>query len=412
MVLTMPAKPLTPEQKADAARLKEAFQAWRDARRDRGEPISQEAAAALLGFGQSALSQYLNGHIPLNEPVLWKFCELLGVAPEEISPDVAGQAVERSYKWAPSESALEALALDAFTVHGVQADVVQPHKKSTRAAMPKWLREAAGPTSEYYPDIHVRFEDGSEAWVEVKSTRLRENSQHLARIAGAHPNEFFLLMAEAPDVPRLVDRWLKTRGTPAAHLADITLSLADEAAPELETHRMRNSRPVWVVGMTQGGMPERVWTDGDHPTGATDEYADVSTADPHAFACRVVGDSMVPRYQPGEYALVEPGTVPDLEDDVLVRLRTGETMLKRLLSRRGGVRLGSYNTTEVLTFHEEEITWMYYVAHPIPVRRIRQRVDLESRRHAAGLEQRPSARKVASSADGLVSPVRARRSKA
>lgn len=402
MVPTMPAKPLTPEQKADAARLKEAFQAWRDARRDRGDTISQEAAAAQLGFGQSALSQYLNGHIPLNEPVLWKFCELLGVAPEEISHDIAGQAVERSQKWAPTESALESLALDAFTVHGVQAESLRGGKNSARAALPKWLREAVGPKSEYCPDLHLRFADGSDAWVEVKSTRLRESAQHLARLAGEHPTEFFLLMAEATDVPRLVDRWLKTRAAPAESVGDVHLSIADEAAPESEMHRMRNSRPVWVVGMTQGGMPKRVWTDGDHPAGATDQYADVSTADPHAFACRVVGDSMVPRYMPGEYALVEPGTVPELEDDVLVRLRSGETMLKRLLSRRGGVRFGSYNTQDVLTFREEEITWMYYVAHPVPVRRIKQRIDLETRRHNAGIEQRPSARKVAG--DGAESP--------
>lgn len=140
---------------------------------------------------------------------------------------------------------------------------------------------------------------------------------------------------------------------------------------------MRNVRPVWVVGRTQGGMPERIWGDGDYPVGATEKYAEVSTADQHAFACRIVGDSMVPRYMPGEFALVEPSVAPELEDDVLVRLQTGETMLKRLLSRRGGVRLGSYNSQEVLTFDEDEITWMYYVAHPIPARRIKLRVDLE-----------------------------------
>ena len=33
---------------------------------------------------------------------------------------------------------------------------------------------------------------------------------------------------------------------------------------------------------------------------------------------------------------MEPGTDPDLEDDVLVRLQDGQTLLKRLLSRRGG----------------------------------------------------------------------------
>ena len=53
----MPAKPLTAEQKEDAARLKEFFKAWQASMRDAGKPVSQDAAAAKLGFGQSALSQ-------------------------------------------------------------------------------------------------------------------------------------------------------------------------------------------------------------------------------------------------------------------------------------------------------------------------------------------------------------------
>ena len=83
---------------------------------------------------------------------------------------------------------------------------------------------------------------------------------------------------------------------------------------------------------------------------------------------------MIPRFNPGEFALVEPGTEPELEDDVLVRLNTGETMIKRLLSRRQGIRLGSYNDSEVFTFEKEAITWMYYIAHPVPARKIKTRL--------------------------------------
>lgn len=122
-------------------------------------------------------------------------------------------------------------------------------------------------------------------------------------------------------------------------------------------------------------MPESIWGDCDCPVGATDEYTELATVDEHAFATRVIGNSMFPRYMPGEYALVEPGTEPDIEDDVLVRLATGETLVKRLLSRRGGIRLGSYNDAAVMTFQSEEISWMYYIAHPIPARRIKHRVD-------------------------------------
>lgn len=172
-------------------------------------------------------------------------------------------------------------------------------------------------------------------------------------------------------------------------LADISPRLAAEvakAAPStpqwlgLETLRpnLRNLRQVPVVGSTQGGFPERIWTDGDYPAGASDSYAECSTTDKNAFLCRVVGDSMSPRYRSGEYCLVEPNTEPEIEDDVLVRLATGETMLKRLLSRRGGIRLGSYNDDEVFTLRAEDVSWMYYVLHMVPPRKIQPYIESAS----------------------------------
>lgn len=158
------------------------------------------------------------------------------------------------------------------------------------------------------------------------------------------------------------------------------------ASSQADAIRATGSRKVWVIGNGQGGLPDRIWTDGDHPVGASDKYAEVATDDDHAFVVCVRGDSMIPRYQPGEYALVEPDTAPEIEDDVLVRLASGETLLKRLLSRRAGIRLGSYNSAEVLTYAQDEITWIYYVSHPIPARKIRhwvkqQEYDGEERRH-------------------------------
>lgn len=136
----------------------------------------------------------------------------------------------------------------------------------------------------------------------------------------------------------------------------------------------RTQHPVWVVGKGQGGMPERVWSDGDYPVGATEEFSDVHTNDPEAFLVRVEGNSMYPKYEAGNYALVEPGTEPELEECVLVRLHSGETLLKRLLSRRHGYRLGSFSSPEVLEYAPGDVTWMYYVAHEVPRRKIKNRL--------------------------------------
>ncbi|WP_171518235.1 helix-turn-helix transcriptional regulator [Cupriavidus necator] len=134
------------------------------------------------------------------------------------------------------------------------------------------------------------------------------------------------------------------------------------------------ARPVYVVGRANGGLPERIWTDGGYLVGATEEYAVLATDDPYAFLTPVIGTSMAPVYNPGDFAFVEPGTEVDLGDDVLVRLATGETMLKRLLVRRGeGVQLGSYGEPGTLFFKPEEITWIYYVAHPVRRKKIKSR---------------------------------------
>jgi len=75
---------------------------------------------------------------------------------------------------------------------------------------------------------------------------------------------------------------------------------------ELSSYPVKPERfkRVWVVGKAAGGViPERLWTDGDYPVGATDEYGDFLSSDPHAFLVAVTGTSMVPRYNPGELAL-------------------------------------------------------------------------------------------------------------
>lgn len=85
----MPAKPLSPEQKQDAKRLKALYDAWKEKKRSAGERVTQEDASAALGIGQSAISQYLTGKIPLNVSVATKFAALLGCDINEFSPAIA-----------------------------------------------------------------------------------------------------------------------------------------------------------------------------------------------------------------------------------------------------------------------------------------------------------------------------------
>lgn len=165
-----------------------------------------------------------------------------------------------------------------------------------------------------------------------------------------------------------VRRLAKAFGVPTARL------YGEAVEQQQYPVKQQKFRRIWVVGKGAGGnLPERIWTDGDHPVGATDEYGDVLSSDPQAFIVRVVDSSMVPKYTPGEYALVEPNTEADIEDDVLVRLTNGQTMIKRLVGRRGTIRLASYNNVEVLSYSPDEIAWMYYVPYPVPAKKIKPR---------------------------------------
>lgn len=89
----MPTRPTTPEQKADAKRLKVIFERWKDARRDER---TYEEIAESIGMTQSAFSQRLNGTMALNADSAAKFAVLLGCKVDDFSPSlaakIAGQA--------------------------------------------------------------------------------------------------------------------------------------------------------------------------------------------------------------------------------------------------------------------------------------------------------------------------------
>lgn len=184
--------------------------------------------------------------------------------------------------------------------------------------------------------------------------------------------EWFLEGPDTDDMSQVPPYKASTTGHLAAEENGKWTVAAPPPPGALQTNG-HTQRKVWVVGKGQGGMPERLWTDGDYPVGITDEYSDVNTSDPHAFLVRVEGNSMYPKFESGNYVLVEPGTEPELEECVLVRLSTGETLIKKLLSRRNGFRLGSFASPEVLEYAPEQVSWLYYIAHEVPRRKIKGR---------------------------------------
>ena len=95
---------------------------------------------------------------------------------------------------------------------------------------------------------------------------------------------------------------------------EISQRLADDARELLRCsepdvpYEVRRGRPekfIWVLGDKDGNLPVFIWEEPDLPADAAREYADLAPDD-RAFLVRVRGESMMPRYMPGEFALVEP----------------------------------------------------------------------------------------------------------
>lgn len=56
-------------------------------------PLTQSVVADIMDIGQSAVSQYLNGKIPLNYKAVMAFANAIGIDPERIRSDLPEQAL-------------------------------------------------------------------------------------------------------------------------------------------------------------------------------------------------------------------------------------------------------------------------------------------------------------------------------
>lgn len=92
----------------------------------------------------------------------------------------------------------------------------------------------------------------------------------------------------------------------------------------------RKPQLIPVVGRVQAGTDGLLHIDDfsvDHPDGYLSWFA--TCAD--AYALRIRGESMSPRYLPGEFVGVDPCGEAQPSDEVIVLLKDGRRMIKRLL---------------------------------------------------------------------------------
>lgn len=127
-----------------------------------------------------------------------------------------------------------------------------------------------------------------------------------------------------------------------------------EAAPEL-----KKSRRVPVTGCVRGGDDGYLVQDN-----TPDGWVEYWTGDSHAYALRIRGDSMHPRYRAGEFVVITPSIEAQPGRDVVVKLTNGKCLLKQLNWSRGDeVQLLSINNGYApMTILRSEIECMDRVA--------------------------------------------------
>lgn len=145
MKKTRSAKP-TPEDVAAAMRLKEF---WKQ--RASGRGLTQTKMAEELGITQGAVSQYLNGRIPMNYRTLKAFCVALAIEDKDIRSDLPEQLFNTPST--PSDEYAEVFALSEAVglAAGPQADeYAQAHAMKFRKSALRRKGILAKPLAIFY----------------------------------------------------------------------------------------------------------------------------------------------------------------------------------------------------------------------------------------------------------------------
>lgn len=146
---------------------------------------------------------------------------------------------------------------------------------------------------------------------------------------------------------------------------------APKAPPEpsnvADAPALAPSRLIPVVGHVKGGddgyLEEMLF-----PVGHGEGFVPYWTKDRAAYALRVRGDSMHPRYRAREFVVVTPSIEAQQGNDVVVRLKDGRKLLKQLNWKRDGeVQLLSINNGFApMTIQMSDVETIHRVAGGVP----------------------------------------------
>lgn len=147
-----------------------------------------------------------------------------------------------------------------------------------------------------------------------------------------------------------------------------------EMAPALQEVPVPALSQIPIVGTTQAG-PDAHWEELGFPVGYGDEYVDMPRHGPNTYALRVRGGSMGQRIRDGEAVVVTPERKPMASDEVVVKTKDGQVMVKELAYwRAGDLALDSIGDAYPrIVLHENDIEFIHVVIGIVPVSSIKHR---------------------------------------
>jgi len=112
-----------------------------------------------------------------------------------------------------------------------------------------------------------------------------------------------------------------------AYVSGVLQQMVEQVSANVE---MIQTRSVPVINRVSAGYPSD-FTDLSYPPRVADEYVGCPEVnDKDAFAARVHGDSMTPKYKQGDIVIFSPAADPREGDDCFVRFEDGQTTFKRV----------------------------------------------------------------------------------
>ena len=184
---------------------------------------------------------------------------------------------------------------------------------------------------------------------------------HLERTPTDIRQEFESLQASISKFRGIMKALIKADAVSPTGEVDIS-ALAGQLDSEHNAGSYAPGQLVPVINKMTAGYPQD-FTDLDYPPGVADEYVRCpGVTDPQAFAARIHGDSMEPKYHQDDIVVFSPNTPAQPGNDCFVRLTPGEgTTFKRFYQDDDQtIRLQPLNNAyPAKTYNLKEITGLW-----------------------------------------------------